>query len=128
MVLITKTRYEYFQEYLNLLDKVEEGIAVVDWSYQEKNYHSGDKILQDLFEALGPFKKSIHTMQYLFSYDKKMEEHLNNFQLIEQQVSHLRVIFHNEEEKTRFIHEFFSPAYKKWKKQVCRQLLVYIKN
>ncbi len=126
MVLITETRYEYFQQYLNLLDKVEEGIAVVDWSYQEKDYRFGDKMLKDLLDALGPFQRSLGTMQLLFSYDKKMSEHLNNFQNIEQQVSHLKSIFHNEEEKSKFIHDFFSPAYKQWKKQVCRQILVYI--
>lgn len=128
MVLLTEPRYKFVQEYLNLLDMVEEGIELVDLSYQERNFGSGDKLLKDLINAFGPFSSSNQTMKTIFSPDKQLFEQLCNFQKILEQVSHLETIFHDEVAKSQFTQQFFNPSYKQWKKQVYKHLQGYMAN
>lgn len=112
-------------QYINLLEVVEEGLELVDLSYQERNYGSGDKLLKDLVGVFVPFNSSNLTMRSIFVDDPTVLARLQKFQDLLDQVLHLNTIIHQEEEKTKFINEFFLPSYKQWKDQIYNQLKVY---
>ena len=122
---LSEAQYDFLKQYINLIETVEEGLSLVDVSYQERNYGSGDRLLKDLVGVFVPFNSSNMTMRSIFAHDALVLAELDKFQSILDQVLHIETVIHDQDEKTTFIHDFFLPAYKQWKEQIYIHLKMY---
>lgn len=126
--ILTEPQYDFVKQYINLLDTVQDGIELVDVSYQDRNFGSGDQLLKDLIGAFIPFNASNYTMQSIFFHDKCLTDQLQKFHLILDQVQHLSTLLPDEKEKISFLHDFLLPAYTQWKTETYNLLKGYIEN
>lgn len=125
---LTEEQYDFVKQYIQLLITVEDGIKLVDISYQERNFGSGDKLLKDIVGAFVPLNSSNRTIRSILTDDSGLTAQLEKFPAILEQVLHLDDINNDQEEKKAFIHDFFFPAYKQWKDQVDNILQEYVAN
>ena len=122
---ISEAQYDFLKQYINLIETVEEGLELVDFNYQERNFGNGDKLLIDLVGVFVPFNSSNLTMRSIFAHDDSVIAELDKFQAILDQVMHIETLSADQDEKVKFIHEFFLPAYKQWKQQIYQHLKMY---
>lgn len=125
---LTEEQYDFVRQYIQLLITVEDGIELVDISYQERNFGSGDKLLKDIVGAFVPLNSSNTTIGSILTYDSGLSRQLEKFPAILEQVLHLNEIINDSEEKKAFIHDFLLPAYKQWKNKVDNILQEYVAN
>ena len=126
--VLSEAQYEFLLQYIQLLETVEEGIVLVDQSYQERNFGSGDKLLADIIGAFVPFNASNKTIRTIFSFDSGILAELDKFESLLEQVLHLNTLYYDQEAKVVFINEFLLPAYKQWKKDIQLKLNEYVLN
>ncbi|UTW68572.1 hypothetical protein KHA80_13350 [Anaerobacillus sp. HL2] len=75
---LTEPQYDFVKQYINLLYTVHDGIELVDLSYQDRNFGSGDQLLKDLIGSFIPFNASNYTMQSIFYHDKQLTNQLQS--------------------------------------------------
>lgn len=112
---------------MKLIETVEDGMVLVDISYKERNFGSGDKLLEDIIGAFVSFNASNMKVRSIFANDLEITSQLQAFQKITEQIQHLLTIY-NQEEKISFIHDFLLPSYKNWKLDIEKQLQKYLTN
>lgn len=125
---LTEEQFDFVKQYIQLLITVEDGIELVDISYQERNFGSGDKLLKDIVGAFVPLNSSNMTIRSILTDESGLISQLEKFTVILEQVHHLDDISNDQEEKKIFIHDFLFPAYKQWKERVESILQVYVVN
>lgn len=125
---LTEEQYDFVKQYIQLLITVEDGIELVDISYQERNFGSGDKLLKDIVGAFAPLNSSNMTIRSILTDDRALASQLDKFLLILEQVLHLDDISNDQEKKKAFIHNSLFPSYKQWKGQVDNILQAYVVN
>jgi hypothetical protein len=117
-VKIDEKQYELIQQYIDMLETIEEALDYVTASFADIEKTEGDKVLADVFEALGQVSESNKVFKDMFKDRPEFIIVLEKFEMVIDQAMELNGHFQESNMKEEIVKGKLSPAFSAWKLEI----------
>ncbi|MCR8850443.1 hypothetical protein NQ095_18655 [Rossellomorea sp. SC111] len=122
---LDEKQYELVQQYVGMLDTIEEALKYVEASFTDLSKTEGDRVLSDVFMAIGQISESNSLLKDMFEREG-IQKALNAFDTVTDQAWKLDGQLENNLFKQSIVQENLSPAFSTWKEAIETELNPYL--
>ncbi|MFI8687993.1 hypothetical protein [Rossellomorea sp. NPDC077527] len=124
---LDEKQYELVSQYIGMLDTIEEALKYVEASFTNLSKTEGDRVLSDVFMAIGQISESNSLLKEIFDFDREgIQKALNAFDTVTDQAWKLDGQLDNNVVKQSLVQENLSPAFSAWKATIESELNPYL--
>lgn len=123
---LDEKQYELVNQYVGMLDTIEEALKYVVASFTDLSKTEGDRVLSDVFVAIGQISESNLLLKEMFDWREGIQQALTGFDTVTDQAWKLDGQFDNNAVKQSIVQEKLSPAFSKWKTSIENELNPYL--
>ncbi|WP_226676375.1 hypothetical protein [Rossellomorea aquimaris] len=123
---LDEKQYELVNQYVGMLDTIEEALKYVKASYTDLSKTEGDRVLSDVFMAIGQISESNHLLKTAFDGREGIQNALTQFDTVTDQAWKLDGQLDNSEMKQSIVQKSLSPAFSEWKATIESELNPYL--
>ncbi|MFL8936239.1 hypothetical protein ACKA06_05500 [Rossellomorea oryzaecorticis] len=127
-VTFDEKQYKLLARYVSMLETIEEALEYVTASFSDIEKTEGDRVLADVFEALGQVSESNKIFIELFKEHSDIIGVLNKFTHVTDQALKLNGHFQESNIKEEIVKGKLSPAFSAWKLKIDRVLKPLLNN
>jgi uncharacterized protein YicC (UPF0701 family) len=127
-VKIDEKQYELIQQYMDMLETIEEALNYVTASFTDIKKTEGGRVLTDVFEALGQVSESNKVFKELFNNRPEFISVLENFETVIDQAMELNGHFQESNVKEEIVKGKLSPAFLAWKLEIDQVMKPLLNN
>jgi prephenate dehydrogenase len=127
-VSLDEKQYKLLQEYLSMVETIEEALVYVTSSFTDIEKTEGDRVLADVFEAFGQVSESNKLFKELFEDQPEILSALEDFEKVIDQAMKLNGHFQESNIKEEIVKGKLSPAFSAWKLEIDRVLKPLLNN
>ncbi|MGM0841675.1 MAG: hypothetical protein ACQEWE_13150 [Bacillota bacterium] len=113
-------------QYVGMLDTIEEALKYVEASFTDLSKTEGDRVLSDVFMAIGQISESNGLLKEMFDGREDIQQALTGFDTVTDQAWKLDGQLDNNEVKQSIVQESLSPAFLNWKSTIENELNPYL--
>ncbi|MFI8575833.1 hypothetical protein ACIGEL_08970 [Rossellomorea aquimaris] len=125
---LDEKQYELVSQYVGMLDTIEEALKYVEASFTDLSKTEGDRVLSDVFMAIGQISESNLLLKEMFDGRKDIQKALTGFDTVTDQAWKLDGQLDNNTVKQSIVQEELSPAFSTWKASIDNELNPYLTN
>ncbi|MHA7138065.1 hypothetical protein ACRTEV_12355 [Rossellomorea arthrocnemi] len=125
---LDENQYELVSQYVGMLDTIEEALKYVEASFTDLSKTEGDRVLSDVFMAIGQISESNGLLKEMFDGWEGIQKALNGFDTVTDQAWKLDGQLDNNSVKQSIVQEKLSPAFSTWKVTIENELNPYLAN
>jgi hypothetical protein len=125
---LDEKQYELVSQYVGMLDTIEEALKYVKASFTDLSKTEGDRVLSDVFVAIGQISESNGLLKEMFDGREGIQKALTGFDTVTDQAWRLDGQLDNNEVKQSIVQEKLSPAFSTWKASIDNELNPYLKH
>ena len=119
---LDEKQYELVNQYVGMLDTIEEALRYVEASFTDLSKTEGDRVLSDVFMAIGQISESNHLLEETFDGREGIQNALTQFDTVTDQAWKLDGQLDNSEMKQSIVKVSLSPAFSEWKATIESEL------
>jgi hypothetical protein len=123
---LDEKQYELVSQYVGMLDTIEEALKYVKASFTDLSKTEGDRVLSDVFVAIGQISESNGLLKEMFDGREGIQKALTGFDTVTDQAWRLDGQLDNNEVKQSIVQEKLSPAFSTWKASIENELNPYL--
>jgi hypothetical protein len=123
---LDEKQYELVSQYVGMLDTIEEALKYVKASFTDLSKTEGDRVLSDVFVAIGQISESNGLLKEMFDGREGIQKALTGFDTVTDQAWRLDGQLDNNEVKQSIVQEKLSPAFSTWKASIDNELNPYL--
>ncbi|MGG1630247.1 hypothetical protein [Rossellomorea sp. NRS-1567] len=123
---LDEKQYELVSQYVGMLDTIEEALMYVEASFTNLSKTEGDRVLSDVFMAIGQISESNLLLKEIFDGREDIQQALTGFDTVTDQAWKLDGQLNNNSVKQSIVQEKLSPAFSKWKPSIENELNPYL--
>ncbi|MGE6754512.1 hypothetical protein ACQKFO_13750 [Rossellomorea sp. NPDC071047] len=123
---LDEKQYELVSQYVGMLDTIEEALYYVGASFTDLSKTEGDRVLSDIFMAIGQISESNGLLKEMFDGREDIQQALTGFDTVTDQAWKLDGQLDNNEVKQSIVQESLSPAFLNWKSTIENELNPYL--
>ncbi|MDT9026455.1 hypothetical protein [Rossellomorea yichunensis] len=123
---LDEKQYELVSQYVGMLDTIEEALKYVEASFTDLSKTEGDRVLSDVFMAIGQISESNLLLKEMFDGREDIQQALTGFDTVTDQAWKLDGQLDNNTVKQSIVQEKLSPAFSKWKTSIEIELNPYL--
>lgn len=123
---LDEKQYELVNQYVGMLGTIEEALNYVEASFTDLSKTEGDRVLSDVFMAIGQISESNHLLKETFDEREGIQNALTQFDTVTDQAWKLDGQLDNTEMKQNIVQESLSPAFSAWKATIESELNSYL--
>lgn len=123
---LDEKQYELVSQYVGMLDTIEEALKYVEASFADLSKTEGDRVLSDVFMAIGQISESNGLLKEMFDGREDIQKALTGFDSVTDQVWELDGQLDNNTVKQSIVQEKLSPAFSTWKASIDNELNPYL--
>jgi hypothetical protein len=123
---LDEKQYELVSQYVGMLDTIEEALKYVKASFTDLSKTEGDRVLSDVFVAIGQISESNGLLKEMFDGREGIQKALTGFDTVTDQAWRLDGQLDNNEVKQSMVQEKLSPAFSTWKASIDNELNPYL--
>jgi hypothetical protein len=123
---LDEKQYELVSQYVGMLDTIEEALKYVEASFTDLSKTEGDRVLSDVFMAIGQISESNGLLKELFDGREGIQKALTRFDTVTNQAWKLDGQLDNNTVKQSIVQEKLSPAFSTWKASIDNELNHYL--
>jgi hypothetical protein len=127
-VKIDEKQYELIQQYIDMLETIEEALNYVTESFTDIEKTEGGRVLADVFEALGQVSESNRVFKDLFNNRPEFITVLEKFESVIDQALELNGHFQESNVKEEIVKGKLSPAFSSWKLEIDQVMKPLLNN
>lgn len=127
-VSLDEKQYKLLQEYLSMVETIEEALVYVTSSFTDIEKTEGDRVLADVFEAFGQVSESNKLFKEWFEDQPEILSTLEDFEKVIDQAMKLNGHFQESNIKEEIVKGKLSPAFSAWKLEIDRVLKPLLNN
>ncbi|MGD6848907.1 hypothetical protein [Rossellomorea aquimaris] len=123
---LDEKQYELVNQYVGMLDTIEEALKYVEASFTDLSKTEGDRVLSDVFMAISQISESNGLLKGIFDGREGIQQALTQFDTVADQAWKLDGQLDNNTVKQSILQEKLSPAFSKWKAFIDNELNPYL--
>jgi hypothetical protein len=123
---LDEKQYELVNQYVGMLDTIEEALKYVEASFTDLSKTEGDRVLSDVFMAISQISESNGLLKEIFDGREGIQQALTQFDTVADQAWKLDGQLDNNTVKQSILQEKLSPAFSKWKAFIDNELNPYL--
>ncbi|MDX8343223.1 hypothetical protein [Rossellomorea sp. YZS02] len=123
---LDEKQYEMVNQYVGMLGTIEEALKYVEASFTDLRKTEGDRVLSDVFMAIGQISESNHLLKATFDGREGIQNALTQFDAVADQAWKLDGQLDNSEMKQSIVQKSLSPAFSEWKATIESELNPYL--
>ena len=123
---LDEKQFELVSQYVGMLDTIEEALKYVMASFTDLSKTEGDRVLSDVFVAIGQISESNGLLKEMFDGREGIQKALTGFDTVTDQAWRLDGRLDNNEVKQSIVQEKLSPAFSTWKASIENELNPYL--
>ncbi len=129
MVKLSHEQLAVIQQYVALLETIEEGFAYVCESFTNYERTQGDVVLADIFMAFGQIgTTNERSLAHFFADDIALLNELQRFSSVVEEAWKLDGKLHDPNAKQQIVEKHVAPAFEAWKLSVMQHLRPYVEQ
>lgn len=122
---LDEKQYELVNQFVGMLDTIEEALRYVEASFTDLSKTEGDRVLSDVFMAIGQISESNPLLKEMFD-GEGIQNALNAFDAVTDEAWKLDGQLDNNGVNQSIVQENLSPAYSAWKATIESELNPYL--
>ena len=123
---LTEAQFDVCQQYLSMLDCIEEGFTYIIASFKDFSKTESELVLSDILEALTSIANANTLLSRLLVEDESIQKAILSFEDVTEAATALYGQFNQYNMKTRIINDLFYPAFATWRDIVQNALTKYV--
>ena len=123
---LDEKHYELVSQYVGMLETIKEALNYVEASFTDLSKTEGDRVLSDVFMAIGQISESNSLFKDMFEGREEIQKALTAFDTVTDQAWKLDGQLDNNVVKQSIVQENLSPAFSAWKATIESELNPYL--
>ena len=123
---LDEKQYELVNQYVGMLDTIEGALKYVEASFTDLRKTEGDRVLSDVFMAIGQISESNRLLKEMFDGQEDIQKVLSEFDNVTDQAWKLDGQLENSAFKQSIVQEKLLPAFSTWKASIENELNPYL--
>ncbi|NMH68895.1 hypothetical protein HF072_08855 [Bacillus sp. RO3] len=126
--ILDEKQYELVLRFVDMLDTIEEALEYVEASFTDLSKTEGDRVLSDVFMALGQITECQFILHEIFEGREGIQTAITQFDHVTDEAWKLDGQLENTSVKQNIVKENLSPAFSMWKAAMDNKLNRYLAN
>jgi hypothetical protein len=127
-VKLDEKQFELLKQYIGMLETIEEAFGYVTSSFTDIEKTEGDRVLADVFEALGQVSESNKIFVQMFEEHPDILKALEKYEHVIDQALELNGHFQEHNVKEEIVKGKLSPVFSDWKVEIEKELKPLLNN